>query len=272
MTNDIVYGVEKIEFGISNGDDSVPASVIVFNNIEDGSVSYTSNKDTATSITPEDKDVPILVLYTPGDADTFNFNLLELSKQNLQALFNTVYDEVTSKFTILATKAHSNLWIRLTTRPQFGVKKVFIFPNTICDVSYKNNFTKNALVAIAVVASILAYNDADGNVCAYTIQKVNADGTTIDGTTPTVNAGIDQSVTVNTATVTGVATPDGSNTIVSKVWTKKSGGAATITTPNALSTTLTGLANGVYVFTLTITDNEGNINSDDVQITVAIAA
>lgn len=208
MTNDIVVGVEKIEIGISNGY-AVPSTIVVVNNIEDGSVSYTSNKDNSTPIIPEDKDLPIIVLYTPADADTFNFAALEISEQNLAMLMGIVFDPSTSLITVLATKKHANLWIRLTTRPQFGVKKIFVFPNTVCDVAYKNNFTKNALVSIAITASILAYTDANNNVAAYTIQKVNADGSSINGT-PSFDTTLDftsaASVTLHGITGTIAAT------------------------------------------------------------------
>jgi hypothetical protein len=155
------------------------------------------------------------------------------------------------------------------------LKKVYIFPNVICSITYKNNFTKNALVALSVQSDIYSYpNSVDPTLpdMLYIIQTVNADGTIIDQTLPTVSAGTDVSVStgVTTATITGTATADGSNTIASQKWTKKSGaGGVSITSSTALSTGLTGLAPGVYVFTLTATDNIGNTSSDDVTVTVA---
>ncbi|MBC8034483.1 MAG: carbohydrate-binding protein [Chitinophagaceae bacterium] len=97
------------------------------------------------------------------------------------------------------------------------------------------------------------------------------------GTTPpvappvvlTVSAGSDQSLTlpVNSASLTGSgAITNGSP--LAYLWTKVSGGAATITNPSLASTTVTGLSQGVYVFRLTTSDG-GSIKSDDVQVTVA---
>jgi hypothetical protein len=92
---------------------------------------------------------------------------------------------------------------------------------------------------------------------------------------PVANAGIDQVITLPTSSVTlngsGSTDPDG--TITAYAWNYVSGPAgSTITTPAAVSTTVTGLVQGVYIFSLTVTDNNGGVNSDGVQITVNAAA
>src|SRR5215213_9223648 len=87
--------------------------------------------------------------------------------------------------------------------------------------------------------------------------------------TPTANAGTDQTITLPVSTVTlsgSGADVDGS--IVSYVWSKVSGGTATITSSSSASTTVTGLAQGSYTFRLTVTDNGGATASDDVIVTV----
>lgn len=269
MATEVVYGVQKIELGTPGPNGELATDWVQISNIEDGSVSYTTNADTKTNIIPEDKDVPLIVLYTPGDPDTFNFGLLEMSEANYNKLFNTEFDVATSKITVLATRKQTSLAIRLTTRPQFGVKKVFTFQNTLASVTLKNNFTKNALVSISVVADLLSFKSPAGADAIYTIQTVDATtGAPEDSTPPTVSAGSDQaSVATTTATLTGTATPVSPKTIVSTVWTKKSGATVGITSPNSLTTGLTGLATGVYVFTLTATDSNGDVASDDVQIT-----
>jgi hypothetical protein len=90
---------------------------------------------------------------------------------------------------------------------------------------------------------------------------------------PTVNAGIDQSITLpaNTATLNGsAADPDG--TIASYAWTKVSGPSeGTITSASSSSTTLTGLVQGVYVFRLSASDDKGASGTDDITITVNAA-
>ena len=77
--------------------------------------------------------------------------------------------------------------------------------------------------------------------------------------TPVVNAGNSQEVSNSTTsgTLTGTASdPDGS--ISSQVWSQVSGpNTASITSPNSLTTGITGLVPGLYTFKLTVTDNGG---------------
>jgi hypothetical protein len=90
---------------------------------------------------------------------------------------------------------------------------------------------------------------------------------------PTANAGVDQSITLPTSSVSlsGSGTdPDG--TIASYAWTRVSGpNTPTITSASSASTTVTGLVQGTYVFRLTVTDNQGATGTDDVQVTVNAA-
>lgn len=75
---------------------------------------------------------------------------------------------------------------------------------------------------------------------------------------PNVTAGSNQTIKlpVNSVTLSGIASdPDG--TIVSYLWEKVSGGAATIVTPKQASTAINGLVQGSYQFKLTVTDNQG---------------
>ena len=94
---------------------------------------------------------------------------------------------------------------------------------------------------------------------------------TIVNTPPTANAGIDQTISLPTSTVnlSGSGTdPDG--TISSYAWTKVSGPASgTITSATSASTTVTGLAQGVYKFELKVTDNSLAVTKDSMQVTVS---
>ncbi|MBI5371560.1 MAG: hypothetical protein HZA79_05995 [Sphingobacteriales bacterium] len=87
---------------------------------------------------------------------------------------------------------------------------------------------------------------------------------------PVVNAGTDRSLTLpaDSLTLQGTAgDPDGS--IVSWLWTQASGPAgAIISSPDAASTLVSGLVQGIYSFRLTVSDNNGGMASDIVQVTV----
>ncbi|RYD93794.1 MAG: T9SS type A sorting domain-containing protein, partial [Sphingobacteriales bacterium] len=87
--------------------------------------------------------------------------------------------------------------------------------------------------------------------------------------TPTANAGSTQTITLPTSSVTlnGSGT-DSDGSIVSYQWTKTTGGNATITNAAAASTTVTGLAQGVYTFQLKVTDNAGATATANVAVTV----
>ncbi|HSE56879.1 MAG TPA: PKD domain-containing protein [Candidatus Paceibacterota bacterium] len=86
---------------------------------------------------------------------------------------------------------------------------------------------------------------------------------------PTVNAGSDQIITLPTASVSlGATASDPNGDAMTYTWTKVSGGSATITSPSALATTVTGLAQGSYVFRFTATDSKGASAFDEVNVTV----
>jgi endonuclease/exonuclease/phosphatase family metal-dependent hydrolase len=88
-------------------------------------------------------------------------------------------------------------------------------------------------------------------------------------TLPTVNAGSDQNLAALTTStsLTGTASdPDGS--VVSTAWSKISGPTCTIVSPSALTTSITGMSAGTYVFRLTATDNVGGTNFDEIQVVI----
>jgi hypothetical protein len=82
--------------------------------------------------------------------------------------------------------------------------------------------------------------------------------------TITANAGINQTITLPTSTVT--LSGSGSTGATSYAWTLISGpNTPTITTPSAVTTTVTGLIQGTYVFQLSI---NGGVSTSQTSITV----
>ena len=87
---------------------------------------------------------------------------------------------------------------------------------------------------------------------------------------PAANAGTDQQINSSvpaTATLNGSASSDDTG-ITSYAWTKLSGPAATIDNPGSASTTVTLSATGTYTFRLTVTDEGGLTDTDDVVVTL----
>lgn len=90
---------------------------------------------------------------------------------------------------------------------------------------------------------------------------------------PNAEAGnnITMTLPVNSTTLTGSGT-DTDGTIADYAWTRVSGPVTfTFANANAASTGLTGLVQGVYVFRLTVTDDDGAADTDDVTVTVNAA-
>ena len=109
----------------------------------------------------------------------------------------------------------------------------------------------------------------------WTMRKTTTTTTTPPPATtpPTVSAGSNQTITLPaTLTLTGTATPAGSTTISSYLWSQTAGpNTSTITSTGAASTTVTGLAAGSYTFQLKVTASDGSTATSTVQITVNAA-
>jgi lysophospholipase L1-like esterase len=130
--------------------------------------------------------------------------------------------------------------------------------------------TTVTLLSQGVYQFELRVTDNNGAVGRDTVQvTVNAAG----NQPPVANAGTNQSITlpINSVTLTGSGT-DADGSISSYQWTKLNGPASgTITTATQSQTTVTLLSQGVYQFELRVTDNNGAVGRDTVQVTVNVA-
>lgn len=120
---------------------------------------------------------------------------------------------------------------------------------------------------------VVAYYD----LVAYgksTVDRANIDFA-VSGSTPNpnqppiCNAGANQSISGTSTTLTGTASdPDGSISLYK--WERVSGpNTPTITNSASISTSVTGLIPGAYVFRLTVTDNLGATASSTVGVSVS---
>src|SRR5690606_35216598 len=91
-------------------------------------------------------------------------------------------------------------------------------------------------------------------------------------TPPLANAGRDKTLTLpeNSTYISGAGS-DKDGTIVAYSWTKKSGPSAVMKNADTYLLLLSELNEGIYVFTLEVTDNKGAKAWDDVKLTVLSA-
>jgi rhamnose utilization protein RhaD (predicted bifunctional aldolase and dehydrogenase) len=116
----------------------------------------------------------------------------------------------------------------------------------------------------------LTVTDNNGAIGKDTVQvTVNAAG----NIAPVASAGTDKVITLptNSTSLTGSGT-DSDGSISSYSWVKISGPTTgAISTANTATTAINSLVQGVYKFELTVTDNNGAIGKDTVQVTVNAA-
>jgi hypothetical protein len=97
-------------------------------------------------------------------------------------------------------------------------------------------------------------------------------GTTTTSTgnqAPIANAGSDKTLTLpsNSTTLYGAGT-DADGSVTAYAWSKKSGGSATMAGTTSKELKLSNLVAGTYTFALTVKDDDGVTDSDDVIVTV----
>lgn len=86
---------------------------------------------------------------------------------------------------------------------------------------------------------------------------------------PVADAGANQNITSFSTTLDGSGSTQSGGTITGYLWEIISGTGATLVTPTSVETLITGMsaANGPYTIRLTVTNNEGGTDSDDVTVT-----
>lgn len=114
---------------------------------------------------------------------------------------------------------------------------------------------------------IFSYTVTDGTT--PNTDNVTVTVTTPGNDTPTVSAGPDQTIFFPTGVVTMAGTASDADGTVTIKWTQVSGpDVASITDDESLTTQITGLNPGVYIFRNTATDDDAATAQDDVAITV----
>lgn len=173
-----------------------------------------------------------------------------------------------------------------------GADQLVILPNNSAVLDGSQSSDNSAIVGYAweqvsgpssatltgAATAVLTVSDLVEGTYIFRLTVTDDDGLTNSDTAsvqvatpePQANAGADQVVAlpIDTATLSGSGT-DMDGTIVAYAWTQLSGPAtATITAPSSATTTVEDLYEGVYVFELTVTDNDGLTGSDQVAVVV----
>ncbi len=144
---------------------------------------------------------------------------------------------------------------------------------TGCTISNINSASTSVTgLAQGVYNFVLTVTDNSGAVGKDTMKlTVNSAGSQpAPNKPPIANAGPDQTIILptNNVNLSGIGT-DSDGTVSTYLWTRISGPTGcTISNINSGSTSVTGLAQGVYNFVLTVTDNSGAVGKDTIMITV----
>ncbi|MBS1664283.1 MAG: T9SS type A sorting domain-containing protein [Bacteroidetes bacterium] len=142
-------------------------------------------------------------------------------------------------------------------------------PSTAAFVSATSATTAATGLVQGVYTFQLTVKDNSG-VTATDVVKVTVNAAVVVPGPPSANAGADVSITLPTSSVTLTGSGSETNgTIVGYTWTQVSGpSTATIGAASSATTGVSGLAQGAYVFQLTVKDNSGVTASDVVKVTV----
>ncbi len=138
-----------------------------------------------------------------------------------------------------------------------------------------NAFDTGHITTPVVVNGVVSNFTANPNLYEWLLSNTRGATAAPVNTVPVAAAGNAQTITlpVSTVTLSGSGTGTNGATISSYAWAKSSGpSSGTISSPSAASTTVTGLVQGTYIFTLSVTDNHGLTSSSSVTITVNAAA
>ncbi len=190
MATNFVGGVEKVriapavftEAGVTTG----LSTAVQLEFIANDTVAYTRNSDTQTDLTAEDKDVPVLTFFVPGEADQIAIGVLQQKPEIMAMLENIVYTPATTKIVNLAKRKVANLMIEITTRSmKDNRKQIIVLPNVQVVTTYTGNLTKAGVQQILLTGKVGTFTTTADSKDAISIKTwVTEAGAAIDSTTP----------------------------------------------------------------------------------------
>lgn len=255
MSELISIGVKAIKVGPIPDDGTMGTVLAVLGNTYKDSASLKEDKQAVFNVDVEESDDPVKQFFTKG-TKTLAFSLVDYTPE-----------------TIAAVKGGSvveGVWQDPDTANVIERAVMVISQTDLCIEIPRGSLTavfnadlkKGAAALLDVSVTPLKPNGAgvaSVNISQYAL--------------PVINAGAPLALAVANGNLVGTATAYRGD-ITTKLWTctvKPVGAAAPgITTPAALATAITGLVDGVYTFSLAVTDENGYSNTGTVQVTVAL--
>jgi hypothetical protein len=135
-------------------------------------------------------------------------------------------------------------------------------------ITFSNANSPTAVASGLASSSTYTFTWTISNRCGSTADNMIATTSATVGPIAAL-AGADQCLSSGTTTATLAGNNPSPGT---GLWTKLSGGSATVTNASLYNTTVTGLSNGTYTFEWAITRNSCTITRDTVTITISAAA
>ncbi len=174
------------------------------------------------------------------------------------------WDGLTIKNNILYQNSNNNdIWPGFST-PSNYINTGNLTSNPNLDSNFQPNVGSPAIDAGLYVG--IPFNDTAPDIGYF--ETGGAPG----NIPPIADAGSNQTIVLptNSVSVSASGSTDGDGTISSYLWTRISGpNTPTIVSATSVTTNITGLIAGTYVFQVLVTDNLGSTSTDTVQITVS---
>jgi parallel beta-helix repeat protein len=145
--------------------------------------------------------------------------------------------------------------------------------NGVITSSSSSKTTVTGLIAGTYVFQLSVTDNNSATTVASVTIKVNPANVSINQP-PVANAGNDINITlpVNTVTLNGSASKDPDGTIVKYLWEKMSGPDVRFSNAGGVINVVSGMAEGSYIFKLTVTDNNNTTAIDYVNVVVKKSA
>jgi parallel beta-helix repeat protein len=205
---------------------------------------------------------------TAGDIAAFgtcDSNIVARPIDDGNTIMGTIYTVADTYYTLSSWRSYSGYDLHSTKSP-----KTVSSPDS---VSFVYNSTGSAITSTLPYKYLdIAGNTFDGTITLqpYTSAVLIQNGTKTNAA-PTISVSGNQTITIDSTSVSAVGTAASGETITDYAWTVSSG-TGTFGSPTSASTTVTGLSSGSNVLRCTVTQTDAQTAYKEVTITVNFPA